>query len=126
MGNSVESRLPFLDYRLVELALALPTPLKVHRGYGKWIMRQAVKGMVVDRIRLARYKRPFDVNLKVWLERGLGASVRAQLHETAGRTRSFLAPGTDIDTAWSDSQLAGRPSAFAEAVTMLWLGRRLR
>ena len=126
MGNSVESRLPFLDYRLVELALALPTAVKVHRGYGKWIIRRAASDMVVDSIRLARYKRPFDVNLGNWVSQGLGKSIRSRLYETLGKTRLFLAPGTSIEEAWSDAQLARRPAAFAEAVTLIWLGSRIR
>jgi asparagine synthase (glutamine-hydrolysing) len=126
MGNSVESRLPFLDYRLVELALALPTALKIHKGYGKWIIRKATDGMVLDRIRLARYKRPFDVNVRSWIEQGLGESIRARLHQAATRTRDFLAPGARINEAWSDSQLMRRPSALGEAITMIWLGNRLR
>jgi asparagine synthase (glutamine-hydrolysing) len=126
MGNSVESRLPFLDYHLVELALALPTALKIRRGYGKWILRQAIGGMVLDRIRLARYKRPFDVPLRRWIEQGLGDSIRARLRGTAARTREFLAPGADIDNSWSDAQLVARPCALAEAVTLIWLGERRR
>lgn len=126
MGNSVESRLPFLDYRLVELALSLPTAVKVHRGYGKWIIRRVARDMVMDSIRLARYKRPFDVNLGNWVLQGLGKSIRSRLHETLGKTRQFLVPGTSIDEAWSDAQLARRPAVFAEAVTLIWLGSRIR
>ena len=126
MGNSVESRLPFLDYRLVELALALPTPLKIRRGYGKWIVREATRGMVLDRIRLARYKRPFDVHLRRWIEQGLGDSIRARLRGIVAKTRDFLAPGAAINDVWSDAQLVRRPSAFAEAVTLIWLGDRRR
>jgi|WetSurMetagenome_2_1015567.scaffolds.fasta_scaffold00255_21 asparagine synthase (glutamine-hydrolysing) len=126
MGNSVESRLPFLDYRLVELALALPTALKIRRGYGKWIVRQATTGMVLDRIRLARYKRPFDVRLRSWIEQGLGESIRVRLRGTAAKTRDFLSPGTDISQAWSDAQLVERSPALAEAVTLIWLGERMQ
>jgi asparagine synthase (glutamine-hydrolysing) len=126
MGNSVESRLPFLDYRLVELALALPTALKIRRGYGKWIVRRATQGMVLDRIRLARYKRPFDVHLKRWIEQGLGESIRSRLRGTAAKTRGFLASDTGIDDAWSDDQLVRRSSALAEAVTLIWLGDRMQ
>jgi asparagine synthase (glutamine-hydrolysing) len=126
MGNSVESRLPFLDYRLVELALALPTALKIHKGYGKWIVRQATDGMVLDQIRMARYKRPFDVDVRRWIEQGLGQSIRVRLHETLSRTRHFLVPGAKINEAWSDSQLIRRHSALAEAITMIWLGNRVQ
>jgi asparagine synthase (glutamine-hydrolysing) len=126
MGNSVESRLPFLDFRLVELALALPSALKIRRGFGKWIIRQATREIVVDRIRLARYKQPFDVHLRSWLERGLGESVRAHLSEAVPKTSEFLAPGISIGDAWSNAQFLKRPSALTEAVTIIWLGKRMR
>ncbi len=126
MGNSVESRLPFLDYRLVELALALPTAVKIRNGYGKWIVRKAFRGMVLDRIRLARYKRPFDVDVRRWVQQGLGASIRSRLRDTITRTRDFLAPSINLNETWSDSQLIGRSSALAEAITLIWLGNHLR
>jgi asparagine synthetase B (glutamine-hydrolysing) len=104
----------------------LPTAAKICRGYGKWIVRQATRGMVLDRIRLARYKRPFDVNIGRWIEQGLGASIRARLREASVTARHFLKPGISISDAWSDAQLARRPSALAEAVTLIWLGDRVR
>jgi asparagine synthase (glutamine-hydrolysing) len=42
MRWSVESRLPFLDYRLVEYVLSLPTDFKVGGGFQKRILRDAV------------------------------------------------------------------------------------
>ena len=54
MANSVESRLPFLDYRIVELGLALPEDVKIRQGFGKWIVREIGKGKVPDFIRLNR------------------------------------------------------------------------
>src|SRR5262249_29486479 len=62
MGNSIESRLPFVDYRVVELGLALPTALKLRGGYGKWAVRQVMSGRIPESIRMSRYKRGFDVD----------------------------------------------------------------
>ena len=39
-----ESRVPFLDYRLVEKTLALPSEKVIHKGYTKYILREAMKG----------------------------------------------------------------------------------
>jgi asparagine synthase (glutamine-hydrolysing) len=60
MGYGVESRLPFLDYRLVEFALALPARLKIANGFGKWALRHITSDLVPDLIRLNRKKRGFD------------------------------------------------------------------
>ena len=43
MANSTESRLPFLDYRLVEWAVSLPNEFKILNGTNKRIVREAVK-----------------------------------------------------------------------------------
>ena len=42
MANSVEGRVPFLDHKLAEFALGLPTSLKVRDGQGKVLLREAL------------------------------------------------------------------------------------
>ncbi|MCY3022082.1 MAG: asparagine synthase (glutamine-hydrolyzing) [Planctomycetota bacterium] len=126
MGNSVESRLPFLDYHLAELALALPERLKVYSGYGKWAVRQAVKDRIPRRIWAARYKKGFDVNQTDWIERGLGHAIRAALRSCLDRVKPWLAPKLALDGAFSDGRFRSRPQTWAEAVTLLWLGQRVQ
>jgi len=48
MSQSLESRLPFMDYRLVEFAFTLPSEFKIKNGLGKYIHRVAMKGIVPD------------------------------------------------------------------------------
>lgn len=48
MSQSLESRLPFMDYRLVEFAFNLPSEFKIKNGLGKYIHRIAMKGIVPD------------------------------------------------------------------------------
>jgi asparagine synthase (glutamine-hydrolysing) len=50
MANSLEARMPFLDHRLVEFVWPLPGEFKVHLGMGKYIHRQAMRGLVDDSI----------------------------------------------------------------------------
>jgi asparagine synthase (glutamine-hydrolysing) len=50
MAHSLENRLPFLDYRLVELAFSLPDQLKVHNGLGKFIHRKYAEGIIPNSI----------------------------------------------------------------------------
>jgi asparagine synthase (glutamine-hydrolysing) len=124
MAHSVESRLPFVDYRIVELGLALPTSVKLRRGHGKAIVRDVVRGHVPDVIRLSRYKRGFDVEQARWIADGLGASMRAGLHDHWPRVREFVAPGVMIDDAFSDRALGASKTAFVDATTLLWLAAR--
>ena len=43
MAHSLEIRLPFLDYRLVEFSVSLPNQMKIHKGVNKQILRQSIK-----------------------------------------------------------------------------------
>lgn len=123
-ANSLETRLPYLDFRVAELAVALPDGLKVRRGYGKWVLREAMNGKVPDGIRLARYKRGFDAPRGAWVAAGLGASIRARLRELGPNIRDFVPSGGDSDRLFSDDRLTRDPTAFADATTLLWLGQR--
>lgn len=60
MANSVESRMPFMDYRLIEYCWRLPSTLKFNSGVGKWIHREAMKGVVPDYILSAKRKLGFN------------------------------------------------------------------
>ena len=50
MAHSLESRLPFTDHRLVELVWRLPAEFKLRGGIGKYIHREAMRGLVPDYI----------------------------------------------------------------------------
>jgi asparagine synthase (glutamine-hydrolysing) len=56
MASGVEIRMPFTDHRLVTLTFALPWTSKVGGGYTKRIMRDALKGIMPDNVRLRRSK----------------------------------------------------------------------
>jgi asparagine synthase (glutamine-hydrolysing) len=50
MAKSLESRLPFMDFRLVEFSFTLPSEFKINNGFGKYIHRIAMKDIVPDYI----------------------------------------------------------------------------
>jgi asparagine synthase (glutamine-hydrolysing) len=56
MTNSVELRVHFLDYRVVEHAATIPSRMKIRRGEPKWILKQAMRNRLPDAI-LTRKKR---------------------------------------------------------------------
>ncbi len=51
MRWSVESRVPFVDHRVVELLLSLPTREKINNGISKVILRKSMRGVIPDKIR---------------------------------------------------------------------------
>lgn len=50
MAHSIESRVPFLDYRFVEFAFSQPSSYKLHKNYGKYLHREALKTIVPKEI----------------------------------------------------------------------------
>jgi asparagine synthase (glutamine-hydrolysing) len=69
MAHGIETRLPFLDYRLVEMALALPVDYKIHDGWSKWLLRQAMFGNMPDSIVWRKNKIGFEAPEAIWLVR---------------------------------------------------------
>jgi asparagine synthase (glutamine-hydrolysing) len=67
---SVESRLPFLDYRLVEFLLGLPERLKLRGGRSKVVLREALRGVIPEEIRERKDKMGFVAPEPVWLRGG--------------------------------------------------------
>ena len=70
MSVSLEARVPLLDHKLVEFAVALPGHFKRREGTGKWILRQAIKGLVPDSV-FEQPKRGFAVPLNRWFRNEL-------------------------------------------------------
>jgi asparagine synthase (glutamine-hydrolysing) len=67
MRFSIETRLPFLDYKLVELALSINNEFKIRNGYSKFILRTGAKGIVPDSILWRKNKIGFEAPSKLWL-----------------------------------------------------------
>ncbi len=59
MAFSIESRVPFLDHRLVDLSFSMPMEDKIYRGETKRVLRAAMRGIVPDQILDRRDKTGF-------------------------------------------------------------------
>ena len=69
MAHSVESRVPFLDHELVEMALSLPDEFKIHRGVTKRILKSALRDIVPPAIVGRRDKLGFATPEELWMRR---------------------------------------------------------
>ena len=64
MYYSLENRSPFLDSKLCEFAYSIPTHLLINEGFGKSILRDAMKGILNDKVRLDRQKKGFNASIE--------------------------------------------------------------
>jgi asparagine synthetase B (glutamine-hydrolysing) len=67
MAFSIEARLPFLDYRLVEFTFSLPSRQKLDQGVSKQVYRRALSGLIPDAIRDRRSKLGFVTAEADWV-----------------------------------------------------------
>ena len=74
-AHSLEVRHPFLDHRLVNFVVNLPTELKIHKGWTKYILRAALPEMPAA-LRWRRDKQGFLVPEELWLRRELVPVIR--------------------------------------------------
>ena len=63
MMNSIENRSPFLDVNLVEFAYTIPSHHLINGGYSKQILRDSVKNILNDKVRLDRRKKGFNASI---------------------------------------------------------------
>jgi asparagine synthase (glutamine-hydrolysing) len=90
MSQSIESRSPFLDYRLAEFAFSLPNRFKIRNGLGKWILREAMKGILPEDVRTRKDKAGFIAPADVWFRTTNRDQVHDLLNSNSFRSRGLF------------------------------------
>jgi asparagine synthase (glutamine-hydrolysing) len=90
MAHSIESRLPFLDYQLVEFTVNCPPALKLRDGWSKWLLRNSMRGTLPEKIRLRKTKLGFDTPDEQWVRMGLQDGPRRLWQSPRLRMERFL------------------------------------
>lgn len=96
MAHSIESRVPFLDYRLVEFVLGLPDEYKLSCGITKQVQRAGMSGTLPDMIRDRRDKLGFVTPEEVWVKQQAPDMFRAKLDLAIKRSGGILKPNAKI------------------------------
>jgi asparagine synthase (glutamine-hydrolysing) len=91
MAASIESRVPFLDHRLVEFAAGLPPRMKLRGFTTKWILREAVREILPSEI-LTRKKMGFPVPFGIWMRGPWKELARDVLLDVRSRQRGIIDP----------------------------------
>ena len=104
MANSLETRAPLLDYRVVEYAAQIPAALKLHGKEKKYILKKAFERMLPEDI-LYRKKMGFSVPLAHWLRHELRPTVEQFLLSSNSGVSNFFEPA-GIRNLWQ-KHLAG-------------------
>jgi asparagine synthase (glutamine-hydrolysing) len=102
MAVSLESRAPFLDHRVVELAWRLPMHLKLRDGQGKWALR-ALLDRHVPRALVERPKMGFGVPIDSWLRGPLKGWAEALLDPARLQMEGFFDAGA-VRQKWDEHQ----------------------
>ncbi len=89
MAASLESRVPFLDHRLVEFAGTLPPALRLHGRSGKWLVKLLAERYLPRHI-VHRSKVGFPVPFGIWLIRNKADYAREVLFDERTRRRGYF------------------------------------
>ncbi|UCP09946.1 asparagine synthase (glutamine-hydrolyzing) [Pseudomonas sp. MM213] len=125
MAVSLETRVPFLDHRIVEFASTLPMSLKIRDGSTKWILRQLLY-RYVPRELIERPKMGFGIPLHDWLRGPLRDWAESLLDPQRLASEGYFVPGP-IRAVW-ERHLRGQGNYQQQLWPVLmfqaWLDRK--
>lgn len=90
MANSLESRIPILDHRIVDLITSMPPRMKFKGGEMKYILKKAAKTILPHNIYHRKNKMGFPVPLHLWAQNKTGDFLRDVLLSSACKNRGLF------------------------------------
>lgn len=105
MATSVEGRDPFLDHRLVEYVMGIPSHFKIRGSQSKYILKKAVEGLIPNNI-IYRKKQGFAAPMNEWLRNEWAGFLKEKLRNTAMHKRRYF--NMDRLNVLLDRHLSGR------------------
>ena len=89
MAHSVESRMPFLDFRLVEFLASVPSVYKIHNGWSKYIARLAFDKKLPDSINWRKDKQGWPIPEDAWFLGDLSSWLKNRITFLKDNSRFF-------------------------------------
>ena len=112
MAHSLEVRAPLLDHKLMELAAAMPSSIKIKGGEGKYILKKALEGKLPPNV-LYRPKMGFGVPIAAWLRNELKEMASGLLLE---QSSDGVLEKKGVEMMWREHQ-----GGFRNRSTELWV-----
>ena len=124
MAHSIEARVPFLDFRLVEFVLGLPDDYKIRRGRTKAVLREGLRGIVPDAVLDRRDKMGFVTPERLWATGTATEGFHAALTRAVEGSRGVITPAALTDWAQVREGKASYGSEFWRIITFgNWMRR---
>lgn len=90
MAHSIEARVPFLDYRLVEFVFSLPMEQLIKDGMTKRILRDAMRGLLPEKVRSRTDKMGYVTPEDIWFRKSLKKEIEDILQSKSFAERGFF------------------------------------
>lgn len=124
MAHSLEGRCPFLDRDFIELAMRVPQSLKIKDGTGKWLLREALRSRIGDKL-VDRPKTGFSPPLNEWLRSDLRPLLTSTVNSQALSAHGLVDTKQAMQTI--NAHLTGAASRAASSwnllILQMWLNR---
>lgn len=114
MNWAVESRVPFLDHRLVEFSMTIPSFYKVRGGVLKSVFREALRGKVPNLILDNKIKRGYPTPISVWSKKEMAVFFRTSLKKDNSPVNDYI--NMDDIQVMLDNHISGKN----DHTTALW------
>ncbi len=122
MAHSIELRVPFLDQRMLDLALSLPGSVRLPEGRANKHLLRVTFADLLRSAQLDSPKRGFTLPIRRWMLGPLAELCRSGLE---GLKDSGLVRPRAVDAIWSSFLQAPESAAWTRAFTLCLLGHRL-
>ena len=120
MWFSLEARVPFLDYRLVEKTLATSSDLIIRQGITKHILRDSMKGVLPEKIRMRKDKIGFETPQDVWFKKSVWNKTGLEIFNSRSfKERGIINPSETIKM--HNSHFTGKTNSSKEIWKLIHL-----
>lgn len=110
MAHGIESRVPFLDYRLVETSLSLPDDCKLKQGVTKVVLREAMSGILPESVRMRMDKMGFVTPEEVWMKGDSSSQFKMKIEEAVYLSKGLI--NSNIVKMYDEMVAGERPFDF--------------